>query len=279
MRYTIKDFKKDFPDDKACLTHIFKNRYPKGLECPKCHKEDFYPVEHRRAYACSCGHHIYPTEGTIFHKSPTSLVSWFHAIFLISQSKNGVSAKEIERQLGVTYKCAWRIAKQIRSLMKQGNDPLSGTVEADETYIGGKAGYGRENKTAVFGAVERQGRIKVKAVKDVKTDTLLPEMKGMIKEGSTVITDGMLSYQKVPQLGFEHKTINHSKGVYVIGNIHTNSIDAFWGHFKRSVAGTYCSVSPKHLQKYLDEFAFRYDHRDDLTPLPVTMFSRVGMRA
>jgi len=278
VRYTIKDLKKDFPNDKVCLAHIFKKRYPSGFECPKCRSRIAYPVKRRRSYACVCGRQIYPTEGTIFHRSTTSLVSWFHAIFLMSQSKNGVSAKELERQLGVSYKCAWRMARQIRSLMRQDAVPLGGVVEADETYIGGKAGWGRENKTAVFGTVERHGRIKVKAVRDVKTETLLSEMKKMVLKGSTVITDGMLSYQRVPELGLEHKTINHSKAMHAAGDLHTSSIDAFWGHFKRSLAGTYCSVSPKHLQNYLDEFAFRYDHRADLTPLPVTLLSRVGMQ-
>lgn len=116
MKYTIKDFRRDFPNDRACLDFIMKHRYPKGLGCPICGAHNFYPVEKRRSYACVCGHQVYPTEGTIFHKSPTPLTLWFHAIFLMSQSRNGVAAKELERHLGVTYKCAWRIAKQIRRL-------------------------------------------------------------------------------------------------------------------------------------------------------------------
>lgn len=120
MKYSIKNFRQDFPDDKTCLAFIFKNRYPNGLTCPKCERTSFVPVEGRRSYACACGYQVYPTEGTIFHKSPTPLTLWFHAIFLMSQSKNGVAAKELERQLGVTYKCAWRMAKQIRLLMGQG---------------------------------------------------------------------------------------------------------------------------------------------------------------
>lgn len=122
MKYSIKNFRQDFPDDKTCLAFIFKNRYPKGLTCPKCERNAFVPVEGRRSYACACGYQVYPTEGTIFHKSPTPLTLWFHAIFLMSQSKNGVAAKELERQLGVTYKCAWRMAKQIRLLMGQGGN-------------------------------------------------------------------------------------------------------------------------------------------------------------
>lgn len=123
MKYTIKNLKSDFPNDEACLDFIFKNRWPKGLTCPNCEKKDFYHVKNRKSYACKCGYQVSPTEGTIFHKSSTPLTLWFHAIFLMSQSKNGVAAKELERQLGVTYKCAWRMAKQIRLLMSDDDGP------------------------------------------------------------------------------------------------------------------------------------------------------------
>ena len=126
MKYTIQDFRKDFPDDKTCLQFIFKNRYPKGLECPSCAKNRWSKVNGRKSFACSCGFQTHPTESTIFHKSRTPLTLWFYAIFLMAQSKNGVSAKEIERQIGVTYKCAWRMVKQIRLLMDDDNGTLGG---------------------------------------------------------------------------------------------------------------------------------------------------------
>lgn len=157
MSFTIREFKTLFPDDKTCLNWLYKMRYPKGADCRKCqHKACFYPVERRKAYVCSwCGNQISPTAGTIFHKSPTPLTLWFHAIFLMGQAKNGVAAKELQRHLGVTYKCAWRIAKQIRLLMTQDKEPLGGMIEADETYVGGKRhgkrGRGAEGKTPVFG--------------------------------------------------------------------------------------------------------------------------------
>lgn len=178
MKYTIKDFRADFPNDKTCLDFIFNNRYPKGLSCPKCDKSAFHAVEGRRSYACACGFQVYPTEGTIFHKSPTPLTLWFHAIFLMSQSKNGVAAKELQRHLGVTYKCAWRIAKQIRLLMSPDGGPLGGLeiIEADETYVGGvrrgKRGRGAEGKTPVFGVVERKGHVKTQVVPNVRMVTL-----------------------------------------------------------------------------------------------------------
>lgn len=141
MKYTIETLRNDFPTDEACLDFIFKNRWPKGLICPNCEKKDFYPVKGRKSYACKCGYQVSLTEGTIVHKSSTPLTLWFQAIFLMSQSKNGVSGKELERQLGVPYKRALRMAKQIRLLMSDDDGLLGGKeiVELDETYVGGKA--------------------------------------------------------------------------------------------------------------------------------------------
>jgi len=282
MKYTIKNLRSDFPTDEACLDFIFKNRWPKGLTCPNCDKKDFYHVKGRKSYACKCGYQVSPTEGTIFHKSSTPLTLWFHAIFLMSQSKNGVAAKELERQLGVTYKCAWRMAKQIRLLMSDNDGPLGGNeiVELDETYVGGKAkgkrGRGAARKTPVFGAVERNGKLKTKVVLNVRKLTLMPLTKDMVIDSSVIVTDESNSYNDVKKLGHLHESINHSKGQYVDGDVHTNTIEGFWSQFKRSVHGTYHSVSRKHLQLYLDEFSFRYSHRKSDVALPVLIFSKVG---
>jgi len=282
MKYTIKNLKNDFPTDDACLDFIFNNRWPKGLTCPICEKKDFYHIKGRKSYACKCGYQVSPTEGTIFHKSSTPLTLWFHAIFLMSQSKNGVAAKELERQLGVTYKCAWRMAKQIRLLMSDDDGPLGDKeiVELDETYVGGKAkgkrGRGAAKKTPVFGAVERDGKIKTKVVLNVRKLTLMPLIKNMVTDSSVIVTDESNSYNDVKKLGHLHESINHSKGQYVDGDVHTNTIEGFWSQFKRSVHGTYHSVSRKHLQLYLDEFSFRYSHRKSDVALPVLIFSKVG---
>lgn len=282
MKYTIKNLRNDFPNDETCLDFIFKNRWPKGLTCPNCEKKDFYHVKGRKSYACKCGYQVSPTEGTIFHKSSTPLTLWFHAIFLMSQSKNGVAAKELERQLGVTYKCAWRMAKQIRLLMSDDDGPLGGNeiVELDETYVGGKAkgkrGRGAAKKTPVFGAVERDGKIKTKVVLNVRKLTLMPLIKDMVADNSVIVTDESNSYNDVKNIGHLHESINHSKGQYVDGDVHTNTIEGFWSQFKRSVHGTYHSVSKKHLQLYLDEFSFRYSHRKSDVALPVLVFSKVG---
>jgi transposase-like protein len=280
VKYTIKDFHADFPNDKTCLSFIFNNRYPKGLSCPKCDKSAFHAVENRRSYACACGFQIYPTEGTIFHKSPTPLTLWFHAIFLMSQSKNGVAAKELQRHLGVTYKCAWRIAKQIRLLMSPDGGPLSGLeiIEADETYVGGvrrgKRGRGAEGKTPVFGVVERKGHVKTQVVPNVRMVTLMPLIQAMVPPNAVITTDESNSYNKVKSLGHLQETVRHGKGEYARGDVHTNTIEGFWSQFKRSVHGTFHAVSPKHLQTYLNEFSFRYNHRGQ--NLPRVMFSRVA---
>jgi len=282
MKYTIKNLRNDFPNDEACLDFIFKNRWPKGLTCQNCESKDFYHVKGRKSYACKCGYQVSPTEGTIFHKSSTPLTLWFHAIFLMSQSKNGVAAKELERQLGVTYKCAWRMARQIRLLMTDDGGPLGGNeiVELDETYVGGKAkgkrGRGAAKKTPVFGAVERDGKLKTKVVLNVRKLTLMPLIKDMVADNSVIVTDESNSYNDVKKIGHLHESINHSKGQYVDGDVHTNTIEGFWSQFKRSVHGTYHSVSRKHLQLYLDEFSFRYSHRKSNLALPVLIFSKVG---
>lgn len=160
-KYTIKDFRKEFPNDDACLDYIFQARFG-DKECVCGRKGTMYRVKDRKCYACSfCAHQIHPTSGTIFHKSSTALTDWFYALFLFSSARNGVSAKELQRQLGVTYKTAWRMAHQIRSLMTQGRDPMDGTVEMDETYIGGRRrgtrGRGAQGKTAVAGIAQRGG--------------------------------------------------------------------------------------------------------------------------
>ncbi|MCX6703057.1 MAG: IS1595 family transposase [Candidatus Wolfebacteria bacterium] len=168
--YSIRDFQKEFPDNNACIEYIFQKKFSNHT-C-SCGNKKFYRVKGRKTYACSCGKQINPVAGTIFEKSSTPLTLWFFAIFLFSASRNGVSGKELQRQLGITYKCAWRIAKQIRALMANDGDMLSGTIEVDETYIGGKhKGDGNQfkDKSAIMGMVERDGRIKASVIPNRET--------------------------------------------------------------------------------------------------------------
>jgi hypothetical protein len=217
MKYTIKDFNKQFKDDSACLEYIYQQRFPEGATCEKCGvKDHFYPVVvknvTRRSYACQCGFQLYPTEGTIFHKSPTSLRSWFFAMFLMTASKNGVSAKELERQIGVTYKCAWRMAHQIRQLAAEETPMLKGTVEADETYIGGRSNMDKRfsKKIPVIGLLERGGDVIAKVVPRVTRTVLIPNIKDNVEGGSTLMTDELHAYKAAPKTYYLHQYVKHS---------------------------------------------------------------------
>ena len=265
MRYTIKQFNEDFPNEDICLDTIFQERYGDVTICPNCGVIDtrFYRVKGRKCYACMhCGYQLHPLAETIFHKSSTPLKSWFYAIYLFSVSKNGVAAKELERHLGVTYKTAHRMARQIRSLMTNTNPKISGNVEADETYIGGKTYSDRrfKNKTSVLGVVERNGEVRAKIVDGANASTVLPFLRANVEANSAIITDDSRIYNRLKR-EYPHESVNHSQYEYVRGIIHTNTIEGFWGQMKRSIDGTYHCVSPKYLQHYVNEFVFRYNLR------------------
>jgi transposase-like protein len=287
-KYTVKEFNAQFPDDRACLDFIFTTRWPDGGKC-KCGKADcFHPVQGRRTYACAwCGTQISPTAGTIFHKSETSLKSWFFAMFLMSSSKNGVAAKELERQLGVTYKTAHRMGHKIRQLMQSGGNMMTGVIEADETYIGGKAsnmhkgkrkvsGTGVVGKIPVVGILERGGNVQAKVVSEVNRETLLPNIMANVEKGATVCTDEHRSYADLSRVGFKHHRVSHGAREYVRGNVHTNSIEGFWSQLKRSINGTFHHVSKQHLQSYVNEFVYRYNLRRAEHPIFQDLSGRVS---
>jgi len=268
MKYTFTRFNKKFPSDNACLQYMFAQRYGRMKVCRKCGaaKPRYYRVRSKKVFECSdCGYQISPLANTIFHKSGTSLRSWFYVIFMFSVSKNGVSAKEVERTLGVTYKTAWRMAKLVRSLMQYGGDMLSGVVEADETFIGGykRGGKSVQNKVAVFGAVERNGNVYTAKVRTTGARVLLPELTKVVAPGTTIHTDKAGAYRTLNQRGYNHTVVNHSALEFARGSTHTNTIEGFWSQLKRSMDGTYHAVSPKYLQSYLNEFAYRYNLRGE----------------
>jgi transposase-like protein len=240
-------------------------------------------VTKRRSYSCSwCGFQVYPTAGTIFHKSTTSLQSWFFAIFLMSTSRNGVAAKELERQLGVTYKTAWRMAHEIRKLMNEDPGKLKGEVEADETYVGGKRagkrGRGAAGKTPVVGLVERKGKVRARVVGNITTAQAFGNINQNVERGSTVYTDELPVYNYTGKFGFKHEVVNHGQKEFVRGNAHTNTIEGFWSQVKRSIDGTHHSVSRKYLQNYVNEFAYRYNHRLSEVALFELLAGRMGLQ-
>lgn len=291
QKYTINDFNRDYPDEDTCLERLRGRRYPDGSACEKCERVTKYHRDAgRKSYSCQwCGHHVHPTAGTIFHKSATPLRLWFYAVYLMASTRCGISAKQLERELGVTYKTAWRMFNKIRSMLQDdGDEPLSGTVEMDETYVGGKrrgtrAGRpGRDShKTPVFGMVERndgesKGRVVAKAMPDVRRATVMPHVRKKVLPESMVYTDEYQIYNGLNREGYRHDRVHHREEVYVAGDVHTNTIEGFWSLVKRGIGGVYHSVSSKHLQGYLDEYAYRYNHRKDERPMFLTMLSRVS---
>lgn len=280
-KYTIRDFDRDFPDDAACLEWIKNHRWPNGIRCKRCQKvTKHHRVKKRNCYECDlCGTQVYPAAKTIFHKSATSLRIWFQAIYQMASTRSGISAKQIQRETGVTYKTAWRIFHQIRELLHEDVSPMSGQVEVDETYIGGrkhgKRGRGAYNKSIVAGIAGRESRITALKIPNVKANTLLPIIKKWVLRPSTIYTDELASYNKLHPIGYRHKPIKHPEKIYVMGEVHTNTIDGFWSLLKRGISGVYHAVSHKHLQLYLDEYVFRYNHRNDDFPMFKVFLNRI----
>jgi transposase-like protein len=280
LRYSVRDFYNEFPSDSVCLEYVKEQRFPGGVaDCAKCGKQTkHYRVGNRTAYACEfCGRHIYPLTGTIFEKSSTPLRLWFYAAYLMGSTRCGISAKQIQRETGVTYKTAWRMFKQIRSMMSDGDLELEGpTVEMDETYVGGvrKCGTGRpmrgdKKKTPVVAIVQRGGKVVARVIPDVRGSSLLRPVRKHVVPGSVIYTDELGGYAGISAMldkhgkpaRYRHYTIRHGDRAYVRGHIHTNSVEGFWSLIKRGIGGVYHSVSPKYLQTYLDEYTFRYNRR------------------
>ncbi len=286
QRFTVKSFFKLYPTDEACLEAIRAKRMGGDrMVCAKCGKEArFYRVgkrgtEKRRAYACQfCGDHFYPCVGTPFEDSRTSLQSWFYAMYLFTTTRHGVPAKELERQLGVTYKTAWRMARKLRELMaaQGGSDDLGGIVEIDEAYFGGdkrdgKVGRAATGKTILVGMKERGGRVRAVKSPNVRTVSIRPIIEDNVDRDALIVTDELRSYVLLGREGWDHQSVNHARREYSRGIIHTNSIENFWGRLKASISGTHVHVSGKYLETYAGEFAFRASQSHD----PVGMFSRL----
>jgi len=274
-RLTVGEFFARFPDDEACLNHIMEVRFGVRHVCHACGVEGtFHKLANRRAFSCaSCGDHVYPTAGTVFQDTRTPLRVWFYAIYLFVTTRHGVSGKELQRTLGVTYKCAYRIGMQIRKLMAKadGFEMLQGHVEIDEAYIGGYREHGGpgkgENKTIVLGIVERGGRTVAKSIPNLKMESVRPFIYENIKAGSAVSTDESRIYDLLKSAGYDHKSVNHSKKEWTKYSYrrdefhHTNSVESFWRLFKSSIRSTHIHVSEKYMDHYLKEFTFRSNHR------------------
>lgn len=290
-RYTIDQFRADYPDNDACLDKIFQLRF-KNLVCPKCENDKpFTKVKDRRSYQCPCcSFQIYPTKDTVFEKSTTPLTYWFYAIFLQTTTRNGVAAKELERQLNICYKTALRMSHQIKKLMADNfTAQLQGIVEADETWIGGSiknmskkkraalAENGNDwqiNKLAVFGMVERNGRVIAQVVEEATKPNIDPILRTNLEYASILVTDTAQVYKDMND-DYYHHSVNHAQNEYVRGDWHTNTIEGFWSQLKRTIKGTHIQVSRKHLQKYVDEVVFRWANRNNQECMFETILSHL----
>jgi transposase-like protein len=274
---TLLDAIRYFSDLDVVTQEVAKVRWPDGPVCPACGLVDkkHYYLKTRRVWKCrSCKKQFSVKVGTIFEDSPLGLDKWLPAVWLVGNSKNGISSYELARALGVQQKTAWFMTHRIRLALQQGTfEKLSGEVKADETFIGGKArnmhkkkreekitGSGASGKVAVMGLLERHGEVSTKVVPDTKSRTLQVEVRENVESGSAVYTDALRSYKGLdPE--YVHQVVDRAEK-YAEGKVHTNGLENFWSLLKRSLKGTYVSVEPYHLFRYLDEQAFRFNERD-----------------
>jgi transposase len=310
-QYSLVEFMADFPDDETCLRWLWNTRYNLGdttAHCTRCGEirtfRRYTAKQQRQDWTCTaCGLHVHPTAGTIFHKSSTSLHLWFYAMYLMTSTRCGISAKQLERELGVTYKTAWRMSTLIRNeLMAPEDTALSGTVEMDETFVGGKPRqsdrakwpkdvsrqsaakqWSADKKVPIFGMVERNrvrmlhdddrpvvtrhGQVAAYVVPSVQAATVQPHIAQHVEPGSVLMTDEGMAYTRLRENGWDHHTIQHKEKVYVRGSIHTQTIDGFWALVKRGITGTHHAVSRKWLQGYVNEYVWRYNRRGDAKSL------------
>lgn len=275
---------KQFPKQQDCINHLEKVRWNNEPVCPYCQSKNQSPLKKENRYHCNnCNTSFSVTVGTIFHKTKADLQKWFLAICLTLNAKKGMSARQLGRDIEVTKDTAWYMMMRIRQAFQEQHELMEGIVECDETYVGGKnknrhkdkkteggQGRGGEDKTPVFGMVQRDGKIKAEKVKDVSKETLQGIIKKNVKEGSTIMTDEWRSYNGLCLL-YGHERVSHAMGEYVNGACHTNTLEGFWSLLKRGVIGQYHYVTPKYLNKYIDEFCFRYNERrnDNLFSLTI----------
>jgi transposase-like protein/predicted RNA-binding Zn-ribbon protein involved in translation (DUF1610 family) len=276
------DVTEQFGSDEQCLTYLEGMRWPEGVRCPTCGNDKISTITRQsktknkrgKLYQCleaTCKQQFSATSGTIFHDSHLPLVKWFMAVALIVDAKKGMSAKQLQQHLGIgSYRTAWYMAHRIRKAMETGKFPLlSGTVEVDETYVGGRQKgkgvyYGKKQKQTVMGAIERGGEIRFAHVPDAKSATIRGFVTAHISpEAEKIITDTFVSYPYAlhPEYKGKHETVNHIAGEYVRGEVYTNSIESAFSLLKRGIIGSFHKVSIKHLHRYLSEFEYRFNRR------------------
>ncbi|MCA1716609.1 MAG: IS1595 family transposase [Actinobacteria bacterium] len=260
----------NYHSEESCRARMEELRWPEGVECPRCDSKDIARMEDRHQYQCrSCRYQFSVTAGTIFHDTHLPLWKWFLAVYLIVESKKGISANQLKRTIGVSYKTAWYLSHRIRASLKEVDAQLlKGIVEVDETFVGGEVeGKGRGykgNKTVVVGAMQRGGNICLQVVRGTDRETL----HGFIRENTAgdteaIYTDEWPAYRGIADEDTKHEAVKHRDKEWARGEVHTNSIENVWSLLKRSIVGSYHQVSGKHLDAYLDELEFRFNNREN----------------
>ena len=269
-----------FSDKQTCIDYLAQLRWAGNTCCAHCGNGKVYELKGaNKRYKCAeCRKQFSVTKGLIFENSPIPLQKWFVAIYLITSHKKGISSMQLSRDISVTQKTAWFMLQRIRFALDTNSFELpvmDSVIECDETYIGGKSknkhankrtkgaqGRSTKDKTPVFGLVERNGRVVAMKVPDTTRDTIHPIIEAHVGAGASVNTDEWMAYKGLDKR-FSHSVVKHGEGIYVIGNVHTNTIEGFWSLLKRGIIGIYHQVSTKHLDKYIDEFEFRYNTKDN----------------
>lgn len=273
---SLVDLIAQFSSEDKCRTYLEQLRWPNGIRCIRCESPKISRLKAREQFDCDhCGYQFSVRAGTIFHDSHLPLWKWFLAVYVMGESKKGISANQMKRMLDVSYKTAWYLCHRIRaSMVDPEPEPLTGIVEADETYHGnapmrfgrripGRGGVG-ERKTAVIGAVERGGQVRLKVSSRVDRKALHEFLRAVVAdEAEAIFTDDFQAYDGIADGDTRHETVNHGRKQWVQGNVHTQTMEDVWSMFKRSVIGSYHHLSVKHLQAYLDELAFRYNNREN----------------
>lgn len=264
---TLAEFVSYFHSEEACREYFEKIRFANGDFCPHCKHDKINRFKDGKRYRCaSCKKDFTIKTGTLFGESKIPLQKWFIAIYLLTTRKKGISSIELAEQVGVSQKTAWFMDHRIREALKQGKGKLSGIVEVDETYLGGKhrRSQGFKKKTPVMGMTQRGGKIKAYHVESRETHIIHGQLQKHINKNKThLMSDEAQVYKKLLKLGYQRSAVKHGKGTYVRGNVHTNSIESFWALFKRQYHGTHHSMSKKHVQRYIDEIAYRFNHREE----------------
>lgn len=272
---SIAELLKAFPDEQTCINHLEQLRWNGNVVSPFDSASKVYKCAGNKYRCKNTSKYFNVRTATLFDNTKVELQKWFLAIYIVTSHKKGISSLQLHRDIDVTQKTAWFMLQRIRNCFGiENNNELDNEVEIDETYVGGKnknrhgnkkvensQGRSHKDKTPVLGMIEREGKVVAKKVEDVKSRTLTPEVIKIVKESANVYTDEWLGYKGVSRI-YDHNIVKNNKGQYVSGRIHTNTIEGFWSLLKRGIFGIYHFTSKKHLQKYVDEFVFRYNTRN-----------------